>query len=112
MRKVQKKPATRSVAATRIANIRAEKIAHKKIIAQKKQATNIRARAKKALQQERPYTPRTEDANLKKIVADMSRSIIKKVDNADKKSDNATTTAEQWQKQTALLLVEHYNNGH
>jgi len=68
-----------------MANTRAQKAAHKK----KKQVTNIRTRAKKALQQERPYTPKTADTKLKKIVADMHRSITKRVDNADRKSDNA-----------------------
>ena len=83
--KIHKKPDTRSVDAIRMANTRAQKAAHKK----KKQVTNIRTRAKKALQQERPYTPKTADTKLKKIVADMHRSITKRVDNADRKSDNA-----------------------
>ncbi len=83
--KIHKKPDTRSVDAIRMANTRAQKAAHKK----KKQVTNIRTRAKKALQQERPYTPKTADTKLKKIVADMHRSITKRVDNTDRKSDNA-----------------------
>ena len=83
------------------ATIRAEKVSHKKIFAQKKQVKNSSTRGKKALQQERPCTPRTEDANPKKIVADTSRSSIKKV-------DKDTSTSEKWQ----LLLVEHYLSGH
>ena len=99
---MHKKPDTRSVAATRMANTRAQKAAHKK----KKQVTNIRTRAKKALQQERPYTPKTADTKLKKIVADMHRSITKKVENADKKSD-ATATADQCQNLAEDLVLRN-----
>ena len=101
--KIHKKPDTRSVAATRMANTRAQKAAHKK----KKQVTNIRTRAKKALQQERPYTPKTADTKLKKIVADMHRSITKKVENADKKSDAATATADQCQNLAEDLVLRN-----
>ena len=87
--KIHKKHDTRSVAATRMANTRAQKAAHKK----NKQINNIRTRAKKALQQDRPYRPKTADAKLKKIVTDMHKSITKRVDNADRKSANATSTA-------------------
>lgn len=97
--KIHKKPNTRSVAAIRMANTRAKKVAHKK----KKQVSNVRAQAKKALQQERPYTPNTEDAKLKKIAADVRR-VVKKVDNADKKSDAATATADRCHKTTKHLL--------
>ena len=85
--------------------LRAEKLAHQKTAAHKKQMSNVRTRAKRALRQERPYTPRTEDAKLQKIVADMNRSSIKKV-------DNATSTPEKREKQFARLLVEHYQSGH
>ena len=83
-----------------MANTRAKKVAHKK----KKQVSNVRTQAKKALQQERPYTPNTEDAKLKKIAADMRKFVIKKVDNADKKSDAATATADRCHKTTKHLL--------
>ena len=66
--------------------------------------TNVRARAGKALQQGRPYTPNTEDAKLKKIAADVRRS-IKKADNADKKADAATATADRCEKLTKIGLV-------
>ena len=97
---MHKKPNTRSAAAIRMANTRAKKVAHKK----KKQVSNVRAQAKKALQQERPYTPNTEDAKLKKIAADVRKFVIKKVDNADKKSDAATATADRCHKTTKHLL--------
>ena len=56
------------------------------------------------MQQGRPYTPNTEDAKLKKIAADVRRFVIKKVDNADKKSDAATATADRCHKTTKHLL--------
>ena len=101
--KMHKKPNTRSVAAIRMANTRAKKVTHKK----KKQVSNVRAQAKKALQQERPYTPNTEDAKLKKIAADMRKFVIKKVDNADKKSDAATATADQCQNLAEDLVLRN-----
>ena len=93
---MHKKPNTRSAAAIRMANTRAKKVAHKK----KKQVSNVRAQAKKALQQERPYTPKTEDAKLKKIASDVRKFVI----NADKKSDAATATADRCYKTTKHLL--------
>ena len=120
MRKVQKKPAhdTRCKrgdskihkkkpacsSAIRIARSRAEKVAQKK----RKKVVNVRARAGKALQQGRPYTPNTEDAKLKKIAADVRRS-IKKADNADKKSDAATATANRCQRLCNIGLERQTN---
>ena len=59
------------------------------------------------MQQERPYTPKTADTKLKKIVADMHRSITKKVENADKKSDAATATADQCQNLAEDLVLRN-----
>ena len=92
---------TRSVAAMRIATIKTKSLAHKKVATQQKQVKNSRTRVKKAVQQERPCTPRTADANRKKIVADTSRNSIKKV-------DNAMSTAEKWHR----FVIEHYKSGH
>ena len=78
--------------------LKAKRLAHKKFVTQKKQ---VKKQEKKAVQQERPCTPRTADANRKKIVAGTSRSSIKKV-------DNAMSTAEKWQR----LVIEHYQSGH
>ena len=87
-RKILKKPAACSAGARRASKRRADLEAVKVTQKRRRQANNVRSQAKKALQKGVTYTPKTNDAKLKKIAADVRR-IDKKADTAIKTSNNA-----------------------